>query len=196
VPEQDSASRHRTRLIRNGFAKRRHRHQHVTPPSSSWNSQVERFLALLAAKQIKRGAHNWGQTVDCTIASSSVHPRAQRQSKASALGQKSAADIGCVHRPLQPPHPGWPRARWIGPAKLRASLVSGQTVANTAQPAALSAEVHAEEIAKADVATELAQQTGEVYILLPAVEHQALIEAPFRMPGCADRTSPSCRTYM
>ena len=36
---------------------RPHWHQHFTPTSSSWINQVERFFALLAEKQIKRGAH-------------------------------------------------------------------------------------------------------------------------------------------
>jgi hypothetical protein len=31
--------------------------QHFTPASSSWINQVERFFALLAEKQIERGAH-------------------------------------------------------------------------------------------------------------------------------------------
>jgi len=53
----DNASSHKTRLIRNWFAKRPHWYQHFTPTSSSWINQVERFFALLAEKQIKRGAH-------------------------------------------------------------------------------------------------------------------------------------------
>lgn len=53
----DNASSHKTRLIRNWFAKRPHWHQHFTPTSSSWINQVERFFALLAEKKIKRGAH-------------------------------------------------------------------------------------------------------------------------------------------
>jgi transposase len=53
----DNASSHKTRLIRNWFARRPHWHQHFTPTSSSWINQVERFFALLAEKQIKRGAH-------------------------------------------------------------------------------------------------------------------------------------------
>jgi transposase len=53
----DNASSHKTRLIRNWFAKRPHWHQHFTPTSSSWINQVERFFAMLAEKQIKRGAH-------------------------------------------------------------------------------------------------------------------------------------------
>ena len=53
----DNASSHRTKLIRSWFAKRPHWHQHFTPTSSSWINQIERFFALLAEKQIKRGAH-------------------------------------------------------------------------------------------------------------------------------------------
>jgi transposase len=53
----DNASSHKTRAIRNWFAKRPRWHRHFTPTSSSWLNQVERFFALLADKQIKRGAH-------------------------------------------------------------------------------------------------------------------------------------------
>jgi transposase len=53
----DNASSHKTRLIRNSFVSRPHWHQHFTPTSSSWINQVERLFALLAEKQIKRGAH-------------------------------------------------------------------------------------------------------------------------------------------
>jgi transposase len=53
----DNASSHKTKLIRNWFAKRPRWHQHFTPTSSSWLNQAERFFALLAEKQIKRGAH-------------------------------------------------------------------------------------------------------------------------------------------
>jgi transposase len=53
----DNASSHKTKLIRNWFARRPHWHQHFTPTSSSWINQVERFFALVAEKQIKRGAH-------------------------------------------------------------------------------------------------------------------------------------------
>ena len=53
----DNASSHKTKTIRDWFARRPHWHQHFTPTSSSWLNQVERFFALLAEKQIKRGAH-------------------------------------------------------------------------------------------------------------------------------------------
>lgn len=54
----DNASSHKTKLIRDWFAKRPRWHMHFTPTSSSWLNQVERFFALLSEKQIKRGAHN------------------------------------------------------------------------------------------------------------------------------------------
>jgi transposase len=53
----DNASTHKTKLIRNWFAKRPRWHVHFTPTSSSWINQVERFFALLSEKQIKRGVH-------------------------------------------------------------------------------------------------------------------------------------------
>jgi DDE superfamily endonuclease len=53
----DNASSHKTKLIRAWFAKSRRWHVHFTPTSSSWINQVERFFALLAEQQIKRGAH-------------------------------------------------------------------------------------------------------------------------------------------
>ena len=51
----DNASSHKTKLIRDWFAKRPH--WHFTPTSSSWINQVERFFALLIEQQIKRSAH-------------------------------------------------------------------------------------------------------------------------------------------
>ena len=53
----DNASSHKTEIIKRWFAKRPHWCVHYTPTSSSWINQVERFFALLAEKQIKRGAH-------------------------------------------------------------------------------------------------------------------------------------------
>jgi transposase len=53
----DNAASHKTKLVRDWFAKRPHWHMHFTPTSSSWLNQVERFFALLTEKQIKRGAH-------------------------------------------------------------------------------------------------------------------------------------------
>jgi transposase len=53
----DNAGTHKTKLIRNWFAKRRHWHVHFTPTSASWISQVERFFALLTEQQLCRGVY-------------------------------------------------------------------------------------------------------------------------------------------
>ena len=53
----DNASSHKTKSIRDWFAKRPRWHVHFTPTSSSWINQVERFFALLTEQQIKRGVH-------------------------------------------------------------------------------------------------------------------------------------------
>ena len=53
----DNVSSHKTETIKRWFAKRPRWHMHFTPTSSSWLNQVERFFALIAQKQIKRGAH-------------------------------------------------------------------------------------------------------------------------------------------
>ena len=44
-------------LIRNWLAKRPRWHVHLTPTSSSWLNQVERFFALLTERKIRRGIY-------------------------------------------------------------------------------------------------------------------------------------------
>ena len=53
----DNYATHKTPLIRKWLAKRPRWHVHLTPTSSSWLNQVERFFALLTDKQIRRGVH-------------------------------------------------------------------------------------------------------------------------------------------
>jgi len=53
----DNYATHKTALIRNWLARRPRWHVHLTPTSSSWLNQVERFFALLTEKQIRRGVH-------------------------------------------------------------------------------------------------------------------------------------------
>jgi transposase len=64
----DNASSHKTKLIRDWFAKRRRWHMHFTPTSSSWINQVERFFALLTDQQIKRGVHRSTAALEAAIA--------------------------------------------------------------------------------------------------------------------------------
>lgn len=65
----DNASSHKTKLIRDWFAKRANWHCHFTPTSSSWINQVERFFALLTDQQIKRGAHRSTKELEAAITS-------------------------------------------------------------------------------------------------------------------------------
>jgi transposase len=53
----DNYATHKTALIRNWLARRPRWHVHLTPTSSSWLNQVERFFALLTERQIRRGVH-------------------------------------------------------------------------------------------------------------------------------------------
>ena len=63
----DNASSHKTKLIRDWFAKRPRWHRHFTPTSASWINQVERFFALLTEQQIKRGAHHSTKALQAAI---------------------------------------------------------------------------------------------------------------------------------
>ena len=53
--------------IQDWFAKRPRWHRHLTPTSSSWLNQVERFLPLLTEQQIKRGAHRSTAELEAAI---------------------------------------------------------------------------------------------------------------------------------
>ena len=64
----DNASSHKTKLIRDWFAKRPRWHTHFTPTSASWINHVERFFALLGEQQIKRGAHRSTKELEAAIA--------------------------------------------------------------------------------------------------------------------------------
>jgi transposase len=64
----DNASSHKTKLIRDWFAKRPRWHMHFTPTFASWINQVERFFALLTDQQIKRGAHRSTAALEAAIA--------------------------------------------------------------------------------------------------------------------------------
>jgi len=50
----DNYATHKTSLIRNWLAKRPRWRVHLTPTSSSWLNQVERFFALITERKIRR----------------------------------------------------------------------------------------------------------------------------------------------
>ena len=51
----DNYGTHKTKPIRNWFARRPRWHVHFMPTSASWINQVERFFALLSERALKRG---------------------------------------------------------------------------------------------------------------------------------------------
>jgi len=53
----DNYATHKTPLIRDWLIRRPRWHIHLTPTSSSWLNQVERFFAVLTERQIRRGIH-------------------------------------------------------------------------------------------------------------------------------------------
>ena len=63
----DNDATHKTALIRNWLAKRPRWHVHLTPTSSSWLNQVERFFAMLTEKQIRRGVHRSVEELEAAI---------------------------------------------------------------------------------------------------------------------------------
>jgi hypothetical protein len=57
-PRHGQLRHHKTqRRLRDWLARRPRWHVHLTPNSSSWLNQVERFFAVLTERQIRRGIH-------------------------------------------------------------------------------------------------------------------------------------------
>ena len=65
----DNYATHKTQVIRDWLARRPRRHVHFTPTSASWINQVERFLALLTERQIRRGVHRSLDALHAAISS-------------------------------------------------------------------------------------------------------------------------------
>lgn len=81
----DNASTHKTKLIRDWFAKRPRWHVHFTPTSASWVNQVERFFGLLTEQQIRRGIHPSTKALEADImayiATRNIDPKPFRWTK-------------------------------------------------------------------------------------------------------------------
>lgn len=65
----DNYATHKTPLIQRWLVKRPRWHVHLTPTSSSWLNQVERFFALLTDKKIRRGVYRSVAALRLDIAS-------------------------------------------------------------------------------------------------------------------------------
>jgi transposase len=53
----DNYGTHKTPAIKRWLARNPRFHVHFTPTSASWLNQVERWFAMLTARQIRRGTH-------------------------------------------------------------------------------------------------------------------------------------------
>ncbi|MEA2727843.1 MAG: hypothetical protein QOF70_2318 [Acetobacteraceae bacterium] len=63
----DNYATHKIELIRNWLAKRPRWHVHLTPTSSSWLNQIERFFALLTERQIRGSVHRGVEELEAAI---------------------------------------------------------------------------------------------------------------------------------
>jgi transposase len=63
----DNYATHKTQRIRHWLAKRPRYHVHFTPTGASWLNLVERWVALLTQKQIRRGAHRSTRALETAI---------------------------------------------------------------------------------------------------------------------------------
>ena len=86
----DNYATHKAPLIRNWLAKRPRWHVHLTPTSSSWLNQVERFFALLTERQIRRSVHKSVADLQSDITAFIAHHNADQR---PFQWTKSADDI-------------------------------------------------------------------------------------------------------
>jgi transposase len=63
----DNASIHKAPPIRAWLLERPRYRLHFTPTASSWLNQVERFFALLTARQLKRGSHRSVEELEAAV---------------------------------------------------------------------------------------------------------------------------------
>lgn len=112
----DNAGTHKTKLIRNWFAKRPRWHVHFTPTSASWISLVERFFALLTDKQLRRGVYRSTEALETAIHAyidaHNADPKPFRWTK-SADDILAAINRFCL-RTLDTHSPGWRRTSESG----------------------------------------------------------------------------------
>jgi transposase len=81
----DNYATHKTLMIRAWFAKRPRWHVHLTPTSSSWLDQVERFFAKLTDKKRRRGVYRsvdqLKTNIETFIAANNADPKPFRWTK-------------------------------------------------------------------------------------------------------------------
>lgn len=83
----DNYATHKTPLIRKWLAKRPRWHVHLTPTSSSWLNQVERFFGLITERKIRRGVYHsvaaLKADISAYIANHNANPKPFRWTKSA-----------------------------------------------------------------------------------------------------------------
>jgi transposase len=83
----DNYATHKAPLVRNWLARRPRWHVHLTPTSSSWLNQIERFFALLTDRQLRRSVHRSVVALKATITTfiklHNVNPKPFRWTKSA-----------------------------------------------------------------------------------------------------------------
>jgi hypothetical protein len=86
----DNYATHKTQLIRNWLAKRPRWHVHLTPISSSWLNQVERFFALIT----ERKARHLSKCGGITCRGHVIHRTSECRPEAVPMDQISSRSAG------------------------------------------------------------------------------------------------------
>jgi transposase len=73
----DNASIHKAPAVKAWLLERPRYQLHFTPTASSWLNQVERFFALLTARQLKRGAHRSVEDLEAAVLAYVEHHNAE-----------------------------------------------------------------------------------------------------------------------
>jgi len=107
----DNASSHKTKLIRNWFAKRPHWRTHFHADIVVMDKSGRALLRAIGRKTDQARSSHVGQGAD--RGHRGVHQSTQRKPKAAPLDQVGRRYPG-DHRALLPPHPRCPRLNWIG----------------------------------------------------------------------------------
>lgn len=101
----DNYATHKTPLIRDWLVKRPRWHVHLTPTSSSWLNQVERFFAMITDKKIRRGVHrsvaDLTADIEAFIAAHNAQPKPFRWTK-SADDILAAIERFCLYNSPDP----------------------------------------------------------------------------------------------
>ena len=83
----DNYATHKVPIVRAWLVRRPRWHVHLTPTSSSWLNQVERFFAVLTDKQIRRGVHRsvgaLQAAIQCFIDQHNEQPKPFRWTKSA-----------------------------------------------------------------------------------------------------------------